>query len=43
MGKEYVPHLQNVLESLEWGHLVVATAPMIHNFQGVGQCDLCLQ
>jgi tRNA-2-methylthio-N6-dimethylallyladenosine synthase len=31
LGPQYVPHLQNVLESVEWGHQVVATAPMIHN------------
>lgn len=31
LGPQYVPHLQNVLESVEWGHQVVATAPMIHH------------
>lgn len=30
LGPQYVPHLQNVLESVEWGHQVVATLPMIH-------------
>jgi tRNA-2-methylthio-N6-dimethylallyladenosine synthase len=31
LGPQYVPHLQNVLESVSWGHQVVATAPMIHH------------
>jgi tRNA-2-methylthio-N6-dimethylallyladenosine synthase len=30
MGPQYVPHLKNVLESVEWGHQVVATSPIIH-------------
>jgi tRNA-2-methylthio-N6-dimethylallyladenosine synthase len=30
LGPQYVPHLKNVLESVEWGHQVVATSPMIH-------------
>ena len=30
LGPQYVPFLQNVLESVEWGHQVVATAPMLH-------------
>jgi tRNA-2-methylthio-N6-dimethylallyladenosine synthase len=30
MGPQYVPHLKNVLESVEWGHQVVATSPMVH-------------
>lgn len=30
LGPQYIPHLQNVLESVEWGHQIVATSPMIH-------------
>lgn len=30
LGPQYVPHLKNVLESVEWGHQIVATSPMIH-------------
>jgi len=30
IGPQYVPHLKNVLESVEWGHQIVATSPMIH-------------
>jgi tRNA-2-methylthio-N6-dimethylallyladenosine synthase len=30
MGPQYVPHLKNVLESVEWGQQVVATSPIIH-------------
>jgi tRNA-2-methylthio-N6-dimethylallyladenosine synthase len=30
LGPQYIPHLKNVLESVEWGHQVVATSPMIH-------------
>ena len=30
MGPQYVVHLKNVLESVEWGHQVVATSPIIH-------------
>lgn len=30
LGPQYVPHLKNVLESVEWGHQIVATQPMIH-------------
>jgi len=30
LGPQYVPFLKNVLESVEWGRQVVATAPMLH-------------
>jgi tRNA-2-methylthio-N6-dimethylallyladenosine synthase len=30
LGPQYIPHLKNVLESVEWGHQLVATSPMIH-------------
>ena len=30
LGPQYIPFLQNVFESVEWGHQVVATAPMLH-------------
>lgn len=30
LGPQYVPFLKNVLESVEWGKQVVATAPMLH-------------
>jgi tRNA-2-methylthio-N6-dimethylallyladenosine synthase len=30
LGPQYIPFLKNVLESVEWGHQVVATAPMFH-------------
>jgi tRNA-2-methylthio-N6-dimethylallyladenosine synthase len=30
LGPQYVPFLENVLESVEWGHQVVVTAPMLH-------------
>ncbi|CAB9508377.1 tRNA-2-methylthio-N(6)-dimethylallyladenosine synthase [Seminavis robusta] len=30
LGPQYVPFLPNVLESVEWGRQVVATAPMLH-------------
>ena len=30
LGPQYVPFLNNVLESVEWGRQVVATAPMLH-------------
>jgi tRNA-2-methylthio-N6-dimethylallyladenosine synthase len=30
LGPQYVPFLANVLESVEWGHQVVVTAPMLH-------------
>ena len=30
LGPQYIPFLENVLESVEWGHQVVATAPMLH-------------
>lgn len=30
LGPQYVPHLKNVLESVEWGRQVVATSPMLH-------------
>ena len=29
LGPQYVPHLKNVLESVEWGRQVVATSPML--------------
>ena len=30
LGPQYVPHLKNVLESVQWGHQIVVTAPMLH-------------
>jgi hypothetical protein len=30
LGPQYVPFLSNVLESVQWGHQVVVTAPMLH-------------
>lgn len=30
LGPQYVPFLENVLESVEWGHQLVVTAPMLH-------------
>lgn len=30
LGPQYVPHLKEVLESVSWGHQVVATAPILH-------------
>jgi tRNA-2-methylthio-N6-dimethylallyladenosine synthase len=30
LGPQYIPHLKNILESVEWGHQLVATLPMIH-------------
>ena len=30
LGPQYVPFLENVLESVKWGHQVVVTAPMLH-------------
>jgi MiaB/RimO family radical SAM methylthiotransferase len=30
LGPQYVPFLSNVLEQIEWGNQLVATAPMLH-------------
>ena len=43
LGPQYVPFLPNVLESVQWGHQVVVTAPMLHSEQqDNGDCVLLL-